>query len=90
MRPIWTGSIGFGLVNIPVKLYSATEESTLPFFTLDKNNHARIRYKKVNEVTGKEIKESDLVKAYKMGEHLVIVEEDDFKKVTPESGINLT
>ena len=46
MRSMWKGSIGFGLVNIPVKLYSATEESTLPFVTLDKNNHARIRYKK--------------------------------------------
>ena len=46
MRSMWKGSIGFGLVNIPVKLYSATEESTLPFVTLDKKDHARIRYKK--------------------------------------------
>ena len=51
MRPIWTGSIGFGLVNIPVRLYAATDESTLPFVSLDKNNHARIRYKKVNEAS---------------------------------------
>jgi DNA end-binding protein Ku len=84
MRSIWTGSIGFGLVNIPVKLYSATEESTLPFITLDKNNNARIRYKKVNETTGKDVKETDIVKAYKMGEGYVIVEEEDFKKATPE------
>jgi DNA end-binding protein Ku len=84
MRSIWKGSIGFGLVNIPVKLYSATEESNLPFITLDKNNNGRIRYKKVNESTGKDVKESDIVKGYKMGEHYVIVEEDDFKKATPE------
>lgn len=84
MRSIWKGSIGFGLVNIPVKLYTATEESTLPFVTLDKNNHARIRYKKINENTGKDVKENDIVKAYKMGSGYVIVEEEDFKKATPE------
>lgn len=84
MRPIWTGSIGFGLVNIPVKLYSATEESTLPFFTLDKSNNARIRYKKVNEVTGKEVTQDNIVKGYKIGKDIVIVEDEDFEKATPE------
>lgn len=84
MRPIWTGSISFGLVNIPVKLYSATEESSLPFVTLDKNNHARIRYKKINETTGKDVKEGDIVKGYKMGSNYVILEEDDFKNASPE------
>jgi DNA end-binding protein Ku len=84
MRSIWKGSIGFGLVNIPVRLYTATEESTLPFVTLDKNNHARIRYKKVNEATGKEMKETDIVKGYQMGGGYVILEDEDFKKATPE------
>lgn len=84
MRSIWKGSIGFGLVNIPVKLYSATEESNLPFITLDKNNNARIRYKKVNDTTGKPVEEGDIVKGYKMGEGYVILEEEDFKKATPE------
>jgi DNA end-binding protein Ku len=71
-------------VNIPVSLYSATEESTLPFVTLDKNNHARIRYKKINETTGKDVKEGDIVKAFKMGADYVVLEEEDFKKATPE------
>jgi DNA end-binding protein Ku len=84
MRSIWKGSIGFGLVSIPVKMYSATEESALPFISLDKSNHARIRYKKVNEATGLEVKEENLVKGYKMGEGIVVLEEDDFKKATPE------
>lgn len=84
MRPIWTGSIGFGLVNIPVRLYSATDESTIPFVSLDKNNHARIRYKKVNESTGKEVDYNDIVKGYKIGSDYVIVEEEDFNKATPE------
>ncbi|HEU4470049.1 MAG TPA: Ku protein [Flavisolibacter sp.] len=84
MRSIWKGSIGFGLVNIPVKLYSATEESNLPFITLDRSNGARIRYKKINDSTGRDVQDKDIVKAYKMGESYVLVEEDDFKKATPE------
>jgi DNA end-binding protein Ku len=84
MRSLWKGSIGFGLVNIPVRMYTATEESTLPFVTLDKSNHARIRYKKVNDVTGKEVKDEDIVKAYKMGSQMVMLEEEDFKKAAPE------
>jgi DNA end-binding protein Ku len=89
MRPIWTGSIGFGLVNIPVRLYAATDESTLPFVSLDKNSHARIRYKKVNEVTGKEVPHLDIVKGYKVGSDYVIVEDEDFKKAAPEKNDHL-
>ena len=48
MRPTWTGSIGFGLVNIPVKMYVATEESTLAFSQLHKDDHGKIRYKKTS------------------------------------------
>ena len=84
MRPIWTGAIGFGLVNIPVRLYSATEESNIPFISLDKHDHARIRYKKVNEQTGKEVAFHDIVKGYQMGKEIVIVDEEDIKKATPE------
>ena len=49
MRPIWTGAIGFGLVNIPVKIYSATQTSNLDLDMLDKKDHAHIKYKRVNE-----------------------------------------
>jgi DNA end-binding protein Ku len=84
MRPIWTGAIGFGLVNIPVRLYSATDESTIPFVSLDKHDHARIRYKKVNEKTGKEVAFQDIVKGYEMGKEMVIVDDEDFRKATPE------
>lgn len=87
MRPIWTGSIGFGLVNIPVRLYAATEESTLPFISMDKHNHARIRYKKVNEVTGKEVPYPDIVKGYKVGSEYVVVDDEDFQKALPEKTI---
>lgn len=84
MRPLWKGSIGFGLVNIPVGLYSATEESNLSFFTLDKKNKAPIRYKKVNDATGAEVKQADIVKGYKLGQNTVIMEEEDFQKAMPE------
>lgn len=83
MRILWKGSIGFGLVNIPVRLYSATEDSALSFHTLDKTNKARIRYKKVNEITGKEVKQGDLIKAFTVGKESVIVEEADFEKAIP-------
>jgi DNA end-binding protein Ku len=83
MRPLWTGSIGFGLVNIPVKLYSATEESNISFVSLDKHNKSRIRYKKVNEATGKEVKQDDIVKAFETGSEYIIMESEDFDKALP-------
>src|SRR3569833_1374741 len=84
MRPIWKGSLGFGLVNIPVSMYAATEESKLSFVQLDKSNHARIKYRKFNENTGKEMKEGDIVKGYKWGSDYVVLDEEDFKKAAPE------
>lgn len=83
MRILWKGSIGFGLVNIPVKLYTATQDSSLSFKTMDKRNNAAIKYKKVNEITGKEVSPADIVKAYKMGDHSVVVEKEDFEKAVP-------
>ena len=65
MRSIWNGSISFGLVTIPVKLYSGSEERNLDLDMLDKKDHARIRYKRVNEVTGEEVEWKDIVKGYK-------------------------
>ena len=84
MRSLWKGSIGFGLVNIPVSLYSATEESNLSFVSLDKKTQARIRYKKVSESTGKEIDTKDIVKAYPSGAQYIIMEDEDFQKAMPE------
>ena len=84
MRPSWTGSIGFGLVNIPVKMYVATEESTLSFSQLHKDDHGKIRYKKINENTGKEVKQDEIVRGYQIGGHYVIVDDSDFEKAAPE------
>jgi DNA end-binding protein Ku len=84
MRPIWKGSIGFGLLNIPVHLYGAVEESKLSFFTMDKKDNARIRYKKVNEKTGKEVPQADIVKGYQVGKDFVVLDDKDFEKAMPE------
>jgi DNA end-binding protein Ku len=79
MRSIWTGAIGFGLVNIPIKMYSATQGSELNLDMLDKKDHSRIRFKRVNEGTGKEVKWEDIVKGYEVGGHYVILDEKDFE-----------
>lgn len=84
MRSIWTGAIGFGLVNIPIKLYSATQDSELDLDMLDKKDHANIRYKRVNENTGKEVPWENIVKGYNLDGKYVIVDDEDFKKAAPE------
>lgn len=80
MRPIWTGAIGFGLVNIPVKIYSATESGTLDLDMLDKKDHSNIRFLRVNEKTGKEVKWENIVKGYKVDDKYVVLDEKDFER----------
>lgn len=80
MRSIWNGSISFGLVTIPVKLYSGSEERKLDLDMLDKHDNARIRYKRVNERTGEEVEYKDIVKGYKTEEGYIVLEKEDFDK----------
>jgi len=80
MRPLWTGAIGFGLVNIPVKLYSATESSNLDLDMLDKKDHSNIKFQRINEKTGKEVKWENIVKGYMIGSKYVVLDEKDFEK----------
>lgn len=84
MRPLWTGAIGFGLVNIPVKLYSATESSEVDLDMLDKKDHSHIKYLRVNEKTGKEVAWANIVKGYDTGSKYVVLEEADFEKAGAE------
>lgn len=79
MRPIWTGSISFGLINIPVKLFSAVQESSLDLDMLDSKDHANIKFKRVNENTGKEVDYANIVKGYKLDDGYVILEAEDFE-----------
>ena len=80
MRSIWNGSISFGLVSIPVKLYSGSEDRRLELDMLDRRDNARIRYKRVNEDTGKEVEWKDIVKGFKREEGYVVLEKEDFEK----------
>ncbi|MCC6287017.1 MAG: Ku protein [Chitinophagaceae bacterium] len=84
MKAIWTGAIGFGLVNIPVKLYAATEESNLDLDMLDKKDHSNIKFKRVNEKTGKEVAWANIVKAYDYKGKYVVLDDKDFEKAIPE------
>ncbi|HLX67766.1 MAG TPA: Ku protein [Puia sp.] len=84
MRSIWTGAIGFGLVNIPIKMYSATQDSNLDLDMLDKKDHAHIRFKRVNEDTGKEVPWENIVKGYKLDDRYIVLTDEDFEKASPE------
>lgn len=84
MRAIWTGSLGFGLVNIPIKLYSAVEDSTLDLDMLDKKDHSHIKFMRVNEKTGKEVKWENIVKGYDLDGKYVVLTDEDFQKASPE------
>src|SRR5678816_759460 len=87
MRPIWKGSISFGLVNIPVGLYSATRAGKqIKFHLLRKSDQSPIRYKRVAEEDGKEVPWEDIVKGfeYEKGD-FVVLDEEDFKRVPVKS-----
>ena len=83
MKAIWKGSIGFGLVNIPVKLYSATEQSNLDLDMVDKRDHAKVHFQRVNEISGKEVKWENIAKAYKLDDEYIVLDEDDFAQAAP-------
>ena len=84
MRSIWNGAIGFGLVNIPVKLYSASEKSSLDLDMLDKRDLSNIKYKRINEKTGKEVEWKDIVKGYMLNNRYIVLEDEDFEAASPE------
>ncbi|WP_353148885.1 Ku protein [Chryseobacterium sp.] len=84
MKAIWNGAIGFGLVNIPVKIYSATETSKLDLDMLDKSDYSNIRFKRVNENTGKEVKWENIVKGYLMDDKYIVLDEEDYEAASPE------
>jgi DNA end-binding protein Ku len=84
MRSLWRGSIGFGLVNIPIKLYSAVQSSHLDLDMLDSKDHSRIKFKRVNESTNKEVPYDKIVKGYLIKDQYVILDEHDFEDASPE------
>lgn len=84
MRSIWKGSIGFGLVSIPVKLYSAVQTSSLDLDMLDSRDHAHIKFQRINENTRKEVPYDKIVKGYKFHDDYIILDDSDFEAAAPE------
>ena len=78
MRSIWKGAISFGLVSIPVKLYSATEQKDVTFHQVRRSDGSRIRYKRVAQADGEEVAYGDIAKGYELasGETVVLTDED--------------
>ncbi|WP_281966311.1 Ku protein [Serinicoccus marinus] len=78
MRAIWKGAVSFGLVNVPVRLYSATENHDLSFHQVRRSDGSRIRYKRVAQADGEEVAYKDIAKAYETddGKTVVLTDED--------------
>ena len=84
-RAIWSGSISFGLVNVPVKLYSAVRKKNVRFHQLDEKTGARVRNKRVSEKSGREVPYEQIVKAYEVAKgNFVPVTDEDFEAMAPE------
>jgi DNA end-binding protein Ku len=82
MRPIWSGVLSFGLINIPIKIYSGTAGTNIEFNLLHKTDYSPIRYAKVCRKDGKELTQDDIVKGYEYrdGDYVVLTN-DDLKSV---------
>jgi DNA end-binding protein Ku len=82
VRSIWKGAISFGLVSIPVKLYSATEERDISFRQVHREDGGRIRYQRVCSTCGEEVSYADIAKGYEQDDgSIVVLTEEDFDSV---------
>ena len=85
MRAIWKGAIAFGLVNVPVKVYSATEDHDISLHQVHNADGGRIRYQRRCEVCSKVIDYSDIEKAYEDGGRTVVLSKEELKSIPAES-----
>ncbi len=85
-RPVWTGTISFGLVAIPVKLYHAVRRQSVSFNQLDDRTLARIKYKKVSALDGEEVPEEHIVKGYEVSkDRYIVVDPDELEPFIPSA-----
>lgn len=84
MRAIWKGAITFGLVNVPVKVYSATEDHDVPLHQVHDKDGGRIRYRRVCEIDGEVVPYENIAKAYTDGEQTVMLTDEDFDALPAE------
>src|SRR6187399_3773054 len=86
MRPIWKGTISFGLVSIPISLYPATRREEFSFRLLRASDLSPVNYKRVAEADGKEVPWDKIVKGYEYEKgKFVVMKDEDFDKVMPEA-----
>ena len=84
-RAIWSGSISFGLLNVPVKLYSAVSKKQISFRELRESDGSRIRHKRVAEADGEEVEYDDIVKGYEIApEEYVVITRDELEEIDPK------
>jgi DNA end-binding protein Ku len=84
-RSIWSGAISFGLVNVPIKLYSAVSKKTVRFHQLHAETGSRIQQRRVDPSTGEEVAYEDIVKGYEIGkDRYVVVTPDELEALDPE------
>ncbi len=85
-RPIWTGNLSFGLLNVPVSLMSGTRSNDLSFRMLDARDRKPIRFERVNAETGEEVPWKDIVKAFEYDKgSYVVIEKEDIASAAPET-----
>ena len=85
-RPIWTGAVSFGLVSIPVKLYSATQDKSVRFHQIDSRTGSRVRQKRVSEADGSEVPYDKIVKGYELSSGAyVTITPDELVSLDPKS-----
>jgi DNA end-binding protein Ku len=84
MRAVWKGAVTFGLVNVPVKLYSATEDHDVSLHQVHDADGGRIRYQRICEIDGKPVEYKNIDKAYDDGERTVIITDEDLKALPAE------
>jgi DNA end-binding protein Ku len=86
MKPLWKGSVSFGLVNIPVKLYSAVQEKGLKFHLLHQADGGRVKYKRVCSICDEEVGWDDIIKGYEYSkDHYVMFDDEELRSVDVDS-----
>jgi DNA end-binding protein Ku len=85
-RPIWSGTISFGLVNVPVKAYSAVHDHAVHFHQLEKDTGARIRYEKVSATSGEAVPKEDIEQGFEVSKgHYVVVDAEELDDLRPRT-----
>ena len=88
-RPIWTGTVSFALLSVPVKLYTATRSKDISFNQIEKSTGGRIKQKRVSATTGEEVSADDIIKGYDLGgDRYVQIDPEELEALAPRDAAN--